>query len=801
LARNLRAGGEEESMTPQYDPLKYDPMTSQLLPGSQKTAVKRSLRLPLVVLAVLVAALFLEIRWLRSRAVITPSVFHQTPSGWKKMPTPNGYPISLRVSSGGTAWMLTWGPTGLSRWDGAAWQYYKDTDPGRRSSYIREFALDGEQVWVATEQGVLDWDGQKWHSNHDVTAGYGASIVAGGGEVWIIDSSGRLSHFHNGQWVSQKLVLPGVNWSRKKDAENPRLARTDDGTLWLMREGLWRWDGETWTQVTAGADKIEDAELIGAAGDRVWLSDAAGLRSLSMDGKLWTAYTNEQIGLGTEVLVYQAVSGRGRTLFATTGGVIEFDGSNWRKLTLPVAGAAAIHSVAAGDGLWVVGSQLRGSTAAFGYFRYLLILTPLAILGVFGWIISRSRSRQLQTHQRVTQAVEHATGEVPEELEAGARRLKSRGWLGTGFVWIGSIVGYVLLRRVWPKVPTWIIPAMAITIQLLLTFQESLVKRKPKPWDPIGPGAPSRYNWAKSWKAVAGAVAVLLLLNFDRLPILRFLRGYWFWILVVGPSVYHAVALHLQNRAAKRGDYDRALNIIRWAYFYNPTGTEPSRRSGHMLLAAGRYREAEDALRRSLASSHARESYGFALEYLGEALMEQGRHEEAMRSYEAALHAFPHLKRPYRGMAEMLLRRGEKPELALEYIEKIIDFSGLSRAQRAMNGKPQDDYWVLKAWALARLGRTSEVAEAIENAVRTTDKNAAPDMASTHYRGGMALQAMGNESAANEHFKLAVQFDPHGRRGTLAKAAMRETSIWGLAKGLASEPGLAPTPRAAQLSS
>src|SRR5258708_40097769 len=103
-------------MTPKSAPPKYHAMTSPLLLGAQKTPVKRSLRLPLTVLAILVAALFLEVRWMRSVAVISPSVFHQTPSGWKKLPTPNGYPISLRRSGGGTPWMLTWGRTGLGRW-------------------------------------------------------------------------------------------------------------------------------------------------------------------------------------------------------------------------------------------------------------------------------------------------------------------------------------------------------------------------------------------------------------------------------------------------------------------------------------------------------------------------------------------------------------------------------------------------------------------------------------------------------------------------------------------------------------
>lgn len=757
--------------------------TNLLLPNLSKTPAKQWLRVPLTVLVVLVVAFFAEIKWMQWSAPGRLLLFHQTPNGWQKLPAPAGSTESLRVSSGGTAWVLTWGRAGLSRWDGTAWQYYKETDFGTRTSFLdREFALDGEQVWTATEQGILHWDGQKWHTDHDVTAGFGTSIVAGGGEAWVIDATGKLSHFANGQWHSQKLALPGVTWSEnRRYTGNPRLARTQDGAVWLMRQGLWRWDGASWTQVTAGEDKLESAELIGAAGDRVWLSESVGLRSVSLDGKHWAAYTNQQAGLGERVEVFEAASQGGRAWFGTSQGIAEFDGSNWRKLPLPDGGVAEILRVAAGPGgmLWIEGFLPRHSATLLRYLVFVTGLKPLAILVVVGWIGARFRKRQRQQHQLVTQAVQHATGEVPEELEAGAGSLKTRGVFGYAFLWIGTGVGYVLLRMVWPKAPYWTIAVIGVTIHLLMTFQESLVKRRPKPSDPIGPGAPSRYNWAKSWQAVTGALVLLALVNLDRVPTLRFLRGYWLWIIILVPTAYHMLALHLLHRAAKRGDYDDALNIIRWTNFYNPSGIEPLRMSGHMLVLAGRYREAEETLRRSLASSHARQSYGFALEYLGDALMEQGRYEEAMRSYEAALHAFPWRHRPYRGMAELLLRRGEKPAQALEYVENIVDFSGLSWWQRKGNGKLQDDYWGLKAWALARVGRTSEVAEAIENALKHTDKSAAPDMASTHYRAGMALQTLERESEANEHFNAAIKFDPHGRRGTLAKAALRETGVWG----------------------
>ena len=127
----------------------------------------------------------------------------------------------------------------------------------------------------------------------------------------------------------------------------------------------------------------------------------------------------------------------------------------------------------------------------------------------------------------------------------------------------------------------------------------------------------------------------------------------------------------------------------------------------------------------------------------------------------------------------MLLRQGNHSQQALEYVEKTIDFTGLSWAQRNGNGRPQDDYWALKAWALALMGRSSEVAPAIESALNATDKNCLPDLATTHYRAGMAMRALGNLSSANEHFQRALDLDPQGRRGSLAKAALLEGSVWG----------------------
>ena len=76
----------------------------------------------------------------------------------------------------------------------------------------------------------------------------------------------------------------------------------------------------------------------------------------------------------------------------------------------------------------------------------------------------------------------------------------------------------------------------------------------------------------------------------------------------------------------------------------------------------------------------------------------------------------------------------------------------------------------------------NSAAAAIESAVKATDAKCLPDLATTYYRAGMAMQAMGNSSSANQHFQRAIELDPNGRRGTLSKAAMREQTVWGVVR-------------------
>jgi len=740
---------------------------------------------PVLTLAVLIGVGFVGYKWMRTGGISFYLIYHQTPDGWRQMPRPEGaLPDNLRVSSRGTVWLDTW--AGVSRWDGAAWQYYNETAAKDETGpTYGGLALDDEDLWALKGKGVLHWDGARWKRYSEPLTDGGAAIVAGGGQVWIVDLKGNFSHFRDGKWVSHALNLPGV--TRKDDeAGYPALARTEDGVVWLVWQGIWRLDGAKWTPLTDKGVGLSDAELVGTVANRLWVSDSIGLRYVSKDREGWTASPPLSTGLAAPVAFHDLTSAGGRTWFATSRGLMEFDGAAWRPVAIPGVEVRGIMRVTAGPNgdLWIIGTPpVSSAKRALRNMVGLSLLLPLAILFVIFWISRRISHRSLEQHRRVTEAVQHATGEVSEELEHGERRLaRSSSWsehVLTAALYIGAIAAYIGLKKVWPQAALWPIPVILIILHLANIFRDSLMERKAKESDPIGPGGPSRYNWGKTWKSVAGAAVLIVIFNLDRLPALRFLGGNIFWLLLLVLFGYKGLMSSLVNSALRRADYDSALKLIRWFHFYNPSGLEPGEMSGHVMLLAGRYRDAERALRSAMASSHAGEHYGFALEHLGSVLMEQGRYDEATRSCEAAMHAFTWMRRPYRGMAEIQLRQGKNPKLALEYVENLIDLTGLSWRERKLNGNPHDDYWGLKAWALARIGQSSEVAPAIEKALAATNKQSLPDLATTNYYAGMAMQALGVQSAANEYFSRAAELDPKGRRGVLAGFAVHESSVLG----------------------
>lgn len=700
------------------------------------------------------------------------ALFRHTSSGWQSLPSLHGRPEAVRVSANFTVWVMAFtydaGET-FAKLDGSRWQIYrlKDIDPkGFHTIANDDFVLDGEDLWAAGGKEIFHFDGQRWQVFHDQSA---EAIAAGGGEAWALDDKRRLAHFARGQWTPVNAQPP------EEESENdPQLVRTTDGSLWLASNRLWRLDGTTWREISTG---FEHVNLIGAADDRIWLWEGRNLKAISSDGETQTVYSPEQTTLGRRERVYDAESRGGGTWFSTWSSLLRFDGTDWRRVNLPGNGVKSLTRIVAGvdEDLWAIGSIPNP------WWRYTRFAQPavsvfviLSLLGIPIWMVRRYKRERLDEAQRVRQAVEHATGVASDHLERTERRLtRESSWLGASIsvvLPVVALIGYQVLRIFWRSAPSWSFLAMAVALHFGHMLWQSVTKKTPKPWDPIEPGGPG-YDWSETRRVLPGTIVVFLLLNFDKLWRYMGDPARWIQAAVLIWFGYQVLRSKFIIGALKRGEYDEAGKAVVRFHPHNPDGPHALRMRALSLLLGGRYGEAEELARRAVARTRNGVEQAYALDCLGDALLEQGRYEEAMRAYEAAIQARPGFRRAYRGMAEVLLRQGTNPPRALEVVEQVAGPSGPSRNKWGLNSEVRDDYWALKAWALAQLGRTAEVTSAIENALRFTDKKSKPSMGTTLYRAGMAMDAMGEDKQAAEYLRRAQEIDPEGRAGKVAAQA------------------------------
>ena len=183
------------------------------------------------------------------------------------------------------------------------------------------------------------------------------------------------------------------------------------------------------------------------------------------------------------------------------------------------------------------------------------------------------------------------------------------------------------------------------------------------------------------------------------------------------------LAVVLRRGPFMGGDYDRALRRTRWLGLGFPSSTM-LHGDGLVLALAGRPAEAERCYLRALEKMQggppARRIRLLAC--LGFALADLKRYREARQWHEAAIRLGDVTGNTHDGVAETYLLQGAQPQKALDWIERALK--------------------VVRA--------------------------SVPGLASTNWRIGTALLAMGETERAMDHFRTAANADPHGQYGKLA---------------------------------
>ena len=123
------------------------------------------------------------------------------------------------------------------------------------------------------------------------------------------------------------------------------------------------------------------------------------------------------------------------------------------------------------------------------------------------------------------------------------------------------------------------------------------------------------------------------------------------------------------------------------------------------------------------------------------------------------------------GLAEILLRQGIFPKIALSHAEKAFNLFQ-SGQERITSSCQIGVILATKGWALAALGHRAEAQEAIHPALNSPARKTRGPLAQVHFKAGMSFLALSDAAHAEQHFASGAGLDPAGRWGRLCADAL-----------------------------
>ena len=203
-------------------------------------------------------------------------------------------------------------------------------------------------------------------------------------------------------------------------------------------------------------------------------------------------------------------------------------------------------------------------------------------------------------------------------------------------------------------------------------------------------------------------------------------------------------------------------------------------RVARVQLAMGAYGEAESTLRGPLSERRPQSPDGRApaQALLARALFEQGRDEEAEAALREARRHDPQDYLSDLQAAEMLLRRGASPVLALRRLDaarRNLDRVG-SGPRLEHRGDTLARLASLRAWALAANADPVVTGQACRSAEERVPKGHRPTLSAVCCDLGRAYRLLGDREQAERCLRTAVAADPDGHAGALARQALHRAS-------------------------
>ena len=241
-------------------------------------------------------------------------------------------------------------------------------------------------------------------------------------------------------------------------------------------------------------------------------------------------------------------------------------------------------------------------------------------------------------------------------------------------------------------------------------------------------------------------------------------------------AIVHAIrttkAINAVMAAYRGGDYRTALQRAESLKDGSSNTAEYCFFRGSMLHHLGKLDDAESNLREGLALETDPRQRALVYNVIASVLMDQERFPESIAFFENAGRAWPDRGANHRGIAEVWLRQGREFSEALDHARQAveIDRHAPGMKKEALDSRLGEDLAVL-AWAVAaNSGEAREVESLLAEAFQLCGTKSKPILAQFHYHAGRAYEALKLLEKSREHFRQAIEIDPQGNFGRLARA-------------------------------
>ncbi|WP_245996834.1 hypothetical protein [Streptomyces armeniacus] len=219
----------------------------------------------------------------------------RTAQGWQQAAVPPGAEAARLLKAAAAGPDCAWAVGEQARngsapgrplavhWDGAAWSHTDLTHLGFAGAVVEVAGTSPEAAWAIggdTGDGsghLLRWDGATWQDadfpgRGDAGTSLSAVTVADDGRAWaagVHDGRARLLHWDGRVWRWLPPLPEGTAalW-------NVHLA--PDGSVWVSRDAIARWDHRSWTVLPVPAGiRLTVTGLLPVAPDDAWAVGAA----------------------------------------------------------------------------------------------------------------------------------------------------------------------------------------------------------------------------------------------------------------------------------------------------------------------------------------------------------------------------------------------------------------------------------------------------------------------------------------------------------------------------------------------